>query len=89
MIIREVSTQEWLNQELVTSPLYGTIEEVLVYPNQRVSEWEPLFIIKNQNGTLEQISVGLSGILSKLNVNKKDTVYPGKVIAQITADDFI
>ncbi|MCM3653785.1 hypothetical protein [Metabacillus litoralis] len=35
----QLFTQEWLSQELVTSPLYGTIEKILIGPNQRVSEW--------------------------------------------------
>lgn len=83
----QIFTQEWLSQELVTSPLYGTIEKVLIGPNQRVSEWEPLFIIKNLNGTLQQITVGINGILSKLNVNENDVISPGTVMALIKADE--
>jgi biotin carboxyl carrier protein len=82
----ELITQEWMSQEIVTSPLYGTIEEVLIGPNQRVDEWEPLFIIKNLNGTFQQITVGISGILSKLNVSKNDQITPGFVMAHIIPD---
>jgi hypothetical protein len=72
----QLFTQEWLSQELVTSPLYGTIEKILIGPNQRVSEWGPLFIIKNFNSTFQQITVGISGILSKFNINENEVISP-------------
>ena len=79
----QLFTQEWLSQELVTSPLYGTIEKILIGPNQRVSEWEPLFIIKNFNGTFQQITVGISGFFSKLNINENEVISPRTVMILI------
>jgi hypothetical protein len=37
----------------------------------------PLFIIKNFNGTFQQITVGISGILSKFNINENEVISPG------------
>lgn len=89
MIKRDLPTYEWLDNEIVTSPSYGTIEEILIEPNHRIYEWEPSFIIKTENGTLEQLAVGISGIIDTINVKKRDSVLPGTVLAQIKADKFI
>lgn len=89
MIKREISTHKWLNTELVTSPSYGIVEEVLIKPDQRVYEWDPLFNIRNENGILEQIAVGTSGVLKTINAEKRDLVSPGTLLAQIKTDNFI
>lgn len=89
MIKREISTHKWLNTELVTSPSYGIVEEVLIELDQRVYEWDPLFNIRNENGILEQMTVGISGVLKTINVEKRDLVSPDTILAQINADNFI
>ncbi|WP_078408944.1 hypothetical protein [Priestia abyssalis] len=89
MIKRDLPTYGWLDNEIVVSPSYGTIEEIFIEPNHRIYEWEPLFIIKTENGTLEQLAVGISGIINTINVKKGDSVLPGTVLVHIKADHFI
>ncbi|MFC7392212.1 hypothetical protein [Scopulibacillus cellulosilyticus] len=86
MIIRELLTHRWGNKELVTSPSYGTVEKVLAKANTKVSEWEPLFIIKTENGSCEQIAVGISGVINSVHVKIGDHVIPGMVMAFIEDD---
>lgn len=69
MHIREIITKRWGEIEILTSPIFGTIEEVIVKGNS-VKEFDPLFIIRNEQGALEKITAGLNGIIELLNVKK-------------------
>ncbi|MBM7646274.1 biotin carboxyl carrier protein [Scopulibacillus daqui] len=86
MIIRELITHRWGNKELVTSPSFGTVEKVFVKDDMRVLEWEPLFIIRTENGSLEQIAVGVNGVINSVHVKEGDHVIPGMVMAFIKDD---
>ncbi|MFC7392205.1 biotin/lipoyl-containing protein [Scopulibacillus cellulosilyticus] len=80
MNIREIVTKRWGEIEILTSPIFGTVEEVVVKENN-VKEFDPLFIIRTEQGSLEKITAGLNGIIELLNVKKGDKVVPGTVLA--------
>ncbi|MBK5501382.1 hypothetical protein [Peribacillus sp. TH14] len=84
MLKFKVITKEWLDNELVTSPFSGTVEEILVEPNQRIVEGVSLFILKTDYGTLRELAViGVDGILETINIKERDTVSVGSLLAQI------
>jgi biotin carboxyl carrier protein len=86
MIKWELTTYSWLNLELVTSPSYGIVKEVLIAEGQKISEWAPMFEIENSNGLLQYISVGTRGTIEKVNVKYGSTVFPGTLLAQVKED---
>ncbi|TCP30624.1 biotin-dependent enzyme [Scopulibacillus darangshiensis] len=86
MVIREMLSYRWGNKEIVTSPSFGEVEMVLVQPNTRTKEFEPLLTIKTENGIHERISVGVSGVIHSIQVKKGDRVIPGMVLAYIKDD---
>ncbi|MGC4377673.1 biotin/lipoyl-containing protein [Fictibacillus sp. Mic-4] len=88
-MIQEIVTSRWDNREIVPCPSYGVVEEIIVQPGDRIYEWEPLFTIKKIQGSLEQITVGVSGIVDSLKVKKGDKVTPGTVLATIKDDLFV
>ncbi|MGC4379194.1 hypothetical protein WD019_20080 [Fictibacillus sp. Mic-4] len=73
-------------REMITSPYYGVIEEVIVKKNTRIYEWEPLFEIKTENGTIKSVTVGVSGEVESLEVQEGDKVIPGMVLAYVKED---
>jgi hypothetical protein len=74
------------NYEFIISTCSGIIEEVAIHNQSRIYEWEELFTIKKVNGSLETVSVGLSGEVYSLEVQKGDRVIPGMVLAYIKED---
>ncbi|MFK2826263.1 hypothetical protein QYG89_11360 [Bacillus sp. B190/17] len=70
-------------EEMITSPYTGIIQNVLVRKHSRVYEWEPLFLIKDEEGNLLTIKVGVSGEIKSLEVQEGDHVIPGMVLAYI------
>lgn len=86
MIRKDVMTKTWGNKEIVTSPFYGVIKKIMTRAKNRIYEWEPLFTIQTDEGTLVQISVGIGGIIDKLFVKEGDRVIPGAVLAYIDED---
>jgi hypothetical protein len=72
--------------EIVMSSCYGIIQELSIENCTRIYEWEPLFIIKTDSGNIETVSVGVSGEVHSLEVQKGDKVIPGMVLAFIKVD---
>ncbi|KMY52752.1 hypothetical protein AC623_01085 [Bacillus sp. FJAT-27231] len=70
-------------EELITSPYNGVVQQVLVKEHVRIYEWEPLFMIKNDNGELLPVKVGVSGEIQSLEVQEGDNVIPGMVLAYV------
>ncbi len=74
---------------VVTSPCFGRVEKVTVRSESRIYEWEPLFIIKTEDGKIEMIQTGVSGEVESLEVQEGDSVIPGMVLAYIKEDLFV
>lgn len=70
-------------EEMITSPYNGIVEQVLVKESVRIYEWEPLFLIKSEEGELLSIAVGVSGEVQSLEVQEGDNVIPGMVLAYV------
>jgi biotin carboxyl carrier protein len=73
-------------EETIYSPCSGTVEKVLTEKNDHVYEWEKLFLIKESNGNMVEISVGISGYITCLNVLNGQNVNPKTPLAVIKDD---
>ncbi|TCP20718.1 hypothetical protein EV207_15021 [Scopulibacillus darangshiensis] len=89
MITHEVVPKYWDNNEIVASPIYGRVEGICIKSGERIYEWQPLIIIRKEQGSLEQILVGMSGLIDSLHVNIGDKVIPGEVLVSIKEDLFV
>ncbi|MCM3600846.1 hypothetical protein M3175_08895 [Robertmurraya korlensis] len=72
--------------EFIYSPCSGTIERVLTGESNHVYEWEKLFVIKKNNGSTEEICIGISGHITSLYVKEGEVVNPLTVLATIQDD---
>ncbi|MBU8879989.1 hypothetical protein BGM26_13470 [Bacillus sp. FJAT-29790] len=75
-----------MNHEFIISSCYGIIEDISIDIHSRIYEWEKLFTIRTVHGSLETVSVGFSGKVHSLEVQKGDRVIPGMVLAFIKED---
>lgn len=73
----------------IYSPCYGKVENIFVNESSYIYEWEKLFIIREKNGSVKEISVGLSGLITSLEVKKNQNVTPNTILAKIKEDLFI
>lgn len=73
-------------EETIYSPCAGTVEQVLTTENNHVYEWEKLFLIRKNNGRIEEISIGISGYITSLNIEKGQKVTTNTVLATIQDD---
>lgn len=73
-------------EETIYSPCTGIVEKVLTKENNHVYEWEKLFLIKTNNGKMEEISVGISGYITSLNVKDGQKVTDQTALATIQDD---
>lgn len=74
---------------VVISPCFGRVEKITIKSEERIYEWEPLFMIKASDGHVETIQTGLSGEVESLEVQEGDDVIPGMVLAYIKEDLFV
>jgi biotin carboxyl carrier protein len=70
----------------VDSSSAGIVEKVLINVGAYVYEWEPLFLIKTQNGLTKKIELGASGIVSQVNVAQGDQVCSAMTLAILQED---
>jgi len=73
-------------EETVYSPCSGTVEKVFTEKDCHVYEWERLFLIKAHNGKIEEVSVGISGHITSLNVKDGQKVDAETALAVIKDD---
>jgi biotin carboxyl carrier protein len=73
----------------IYSPCYGKVENILVNESSHIYEWEKLFLIREKNGSIKEIRVGVSGLVTTLNVKENQNVTPNTVLAKIKEDLFI
>ncbi|MGF6949508.1 multidrug resistance efflux pump [Neobacillus sp. B4I6] len=73
-------------EEVIFSPCSGIVETVFTEENDHVYEWEKLFLIKTQNGRIEEISIGISGYITSLPIKKGQEVTTQTVLATIQDD---
>lgn len=73
-------------EEPIYSPCSGTVERVLTKKSNHVYEWEKLFVIKTNNGRIEEISIGISGYITSLSVKTGQKVNVQTVLATIQDD---
>ena len=78
-----------VTEEEIFSPCSGSVEAVLTEQNNHVYEWEKLFLIKTQNGKIEEISVGISGYITSLPIKKGQEVTAQTLLATIQDDMLI
>ncbi|MCP8615946.1 biotin/lipoyl-containing protein [Salirhabdus salicampi] len=77
-----------MNQVLepVYSPCHGSVKEVIVKPNSYVYEWETLCFIETEDGRKEEVSIGISGIVTSVEVERGQEVTPSTKITVIQDD---
>ncbi|MFC7392172.1 hypothetical protein [Scopulibacillus cellulosilyticus] len=73
----------------IYSPCHGKVENIFVNESSRVYEWEKLFLIRNEKGVLEEIAVGMSGLITSLEVKPNQNVTPNTVMAKVKEDLFV
>lgn len=73
----------------IYSPCYGKVETILVNESSYIYEWEKLFLIRETNGSVKEIRVGLSGLIASLEVKENQDVTPNSVLVKIKEDLFI
>ncbi|KEK23336.1 hypothetical protein [Bacillus gaemokensis] len=54
--------------EEIYSPCKGKVEEIFVDESSYVYEWEKLMMIQKNDGTVEEIKVGISGHIRSVNI---------------------
>jgi pyruvate/2-oxoglutarate dehydrogenase complex dihydrolipoamide acyltransferase (E2) component len=70
----------------VASLSNGTIDKVFVHEGAYVHEWEPLFILKTNDGVLKKVEIGVSGSISSVNVKPGDKVIHDMTLAILKED---
>jgi pyruvate carboxylase len=78
-----------VTEEEIFSPCSGSVVSVLTEQNNHVYEWEKLFLIKTENGKIEEISVGISGYIISLPIKKGQEVTAQTLLATIQDDMLI
>lgn len=86
MMDHEVLPRHWGNDQIITSPVNGSVESIKVESGERVREQQSLVIIRIEQGNAEQIMTGTSGIIDALNVKVGDKVVRGDVLLFIKED---
>lgn len=71
---------------VVLSPCNGTVEKVSIKKTERIYEWETLFLIREDDGSLNVVQTGLCGEIDSLEVQVGDKVIPGMVLAYVQED---
>ncbi|MDE5413269.1 hypothetical protein [Alkalihalobacterium chitinilyticum] len=72
---------------IVTSESNGVVEEVLINEGEYVYEWEPLFLIKSQNGNLKKVELGVSGKINSIRVIPGEKILSDMTLAVVEEDD--
>ena len=75
-----------VTEEKLYCPCNGTVEKVFTKENNHVYEWEKLFLIKTNHGVIEEISIGISGYITTLDVKAGQKVNHETVLATIKDD---
>ncbi|WP_408010335.1 hypothetical protein ACJROX_08590 [Pseudalkalibacillus sp. A8] len=70
----------------IYSPCDGKVENILVNESSHIYEWEKLFLIREKNGSIKEVTVGLSGLITSLEVKENQNVTPNTVLATIKDD---
>lgn len=73
-------------EEMILSPCFGLVETVDVIHDAYVYEWETTFTIKKQEGSIEHVTLGISGKVVSIEVEQGDEVIPGMVLAYLEED---
>jgi biotin carboxyl carrier protein len=72
--------------EPILSPCSGTVERIITKEENHVHEWEKLLLIKDSKGKIIDVSIGISGVITSLNVSEGQEVNPQTVLAILQAD---
>jgi hypothetical protein len=75
--------------DLVLSPCYGKVEKVSISNDTIISELEPLFLIKTEEGYFETIYISENRKVESLEVQEGDDVIPGMVLAFLKENKFV
>jgi hypothetical protein len=70
----------------VISPYYGTVEQVIHPLSSYFYEWDTLFLIRTDEGAIEEIVADIDGCFHSCEVMDGDRVIPGMVLAYIQED---
>jgi acetyl/propionyl-CoA carboxylase alpha subunit len=71
----------------VTSFSNGTIAKVFVKEGTYVYEWEPLFLLKTNEGMLKKVEVGASGNIFSLSAKPGDEIKEDMTLAILKEDN--
>ncbi len=72
--------------QTVYCPYYGSVEKVLVNQSSYVYEWEALFLIKTKEQTEVEVSIGVSGYITSVEVAQGQEVTPDTVLSTLRDD---
>ncbi|WP_042354249.1 hypothetical protein [Bacillus rubiinfantis] len=74
---------------VLLSPCFGKVESITFADAERIYEWEPLFTIRREDGSMEVVQAALSGKIESIEVQLGDIVIPGMVLAYVKEDLFV
>ncbi|PEK13398.1 hypothetical protein [Bacillus toyonensis] len=72
--------------EEVYSSYEGKIEEIFVNESSYVYEWEKLMMVRNNNGELEKVAVGISGNIRLVNVEVGQKINTDTLLVKLEDD---
>lgn len=82
----EVFPQRWGYRQIITSPIKGTVENIMVESGEKIRGQQMLVIIREDHGNAKQILTGVDGMVETLAVNVGDKVVRGDVVIFIKED---
>ncbi|MEC5423198.1 hypothetical protein QGM71_06745 [Virgibacillus sp. C22-A2] len=72
--------------QTVYSPCCGTVEKIFVEPMSYVYEWEKLVLIKTNEEKEIEVSIGVSGNITALEISQGQYVTPDTALAVLKDD---
>lgn len=70
----------------VHSPCGGFVKKVLVTPSSYVYEWETLFVIETNEKKEVEVSIGISGNITSVEISQGQHVAPNTVLTTMRDD---
>ncbi|QHE50910.1 biotin/lipoyl-containing protein [Pontibacillus sp. HMF3514] len=72
----------------VYSPCDGFVKKVFVTPSSYVYEWEKLFVIETNENKEVEVSIGVSGNITSVEISQGQNVEQNTILTTLR-DDFV
>ncbi|GAA0594950.1 hypothetical protein GCM10009001_08840 [Virgibacillus siamensis] len=82
----EVFPQRWGYRQIITSPIKGIVESIMVESGEKIQGQQILAMIREEQGNVKQILTGVDGVVEALDVKVGDKVVRGDVVLFIKED---